>query len=115
MICEYRYCELEVPANRDKYCSKECNMSEYRILLKSGKAVKSDLKPSDFTQNGNECKWCMDSEHTKFCCPAHRSQYKQFRKGFDIEMARQKPEITDKQKKEYKKLQGILSNVIVNR
>lgn len=110
MKCDYRYCDLDVPANRTKYCSRKCGQSEFKLLVNSGKAVRSDLKRLDYTKTGDECKWCIDSDHEEFCCPAHRSQYKEFRKVFDIEMARQKPKPTEAQLKGYAKIEYALIN-----
>lgn len=104
--CTNEPCDIELSGAQRKYCSVECGVMHNNNLR--GKA--GQLKPIDTVQKGDKCKWCIDCDHDEFCSPEHRMLYRQFRKGFDIVMSRQKPKPTEEQIKGYRKIEYALLN-----
>lgn len=104
-ICLLPICTKELTGKQKKFCSKKCtNIHNSR----------NEMATRSSTITGDTCKWCMDSEEG-FCCEKHKQMYENLRKAIDSELARRKPKPTEAQLKFYKKLQGILTNTVVNR
>ena len=105
-ICDNEPCSVKLKGKQRRFCSVECG-----VMYNNRKNSKTpQLKPVDTVKNGSKCKWCIDSKHDEFCCDEHSMLYRQFRNGFDIEMARQKPKPTKAQLKGYAKIEYALIN-----
>ena len=83
MKCTYRNCDNEVQPSKQKpnkkYCTIYCNRRETR-LLRDDKGLKK-LKDKYYKKakkvmiNNSDCKYCKDSNHTRFCSDEHQRIY----------------------------------------
>lgn len=97
-ICQNPLCDTELMPIQKKFCSLRC------VSVKNNLETMSDVKV------GDQCRWCMDSDHKKFCCPKHEKMYSQFRSGLDSELDNKtEHNHTDAQKKAWNDLKNILT------
>ena len=88
-----------------KFCSVKCARSSH---FKTSDRLALEFKKEK--KKGNKCKYCKDSDHIVFCCNSHRMIYREIRKNIEIEMARRKPKPSEKQLKNYSKIEYALMN-----